>query len=87
VNRSEFANCMCGTRYRSLTSGWNLQGGGKGMGGQSTQTIKLPYNEFEPLTEKTFEEDSLKQISLNVEDKGREQIHLMLWIGKHTIKR
>jgi hypothetical protein len=46
-----------------MSAGWNLQAGGRGMGGQDTQTVKLPYDEFENITEKTFEEENLKQIS------------------------
>jgi hypothetical protein len=46
-----------------MTSGWNLQEGGIGMGGQSTHTIKLPYDEFEEITAGTFEEDNLQRIS------------------------
>lgn len=29
-----------------MTASWNLQAGGPGMGGQSTQTIRLPYDYF-----------------------------------------
>ena len=46
-----------------MSSSWNLQAGGRGMGGSDTQTVKIPYDEFEDITEKTFEEDNLKDIS------------------------
>jgi hypothetical protein len=46
-----------------MTCGWNLQAGGIGMGGQNTQTIKLPYDEFEEITAQTFEEENLQMIS------------------------
>ncbi len=46
-----------------MSSGWNLQAGGRGMGGQDTQTVRLPYDEFEDLTEDTLQEENLKKIS------------------------
>lgn len=46
-----------------MSSSWNLQAGGKGMGGSDTQTIRLPYDEFEDLTEETLSEDNLKKLS------------------------
>ncbi len=46
-----------------MTSGWNLQAGGPGMGGQSTQTIILPYDYFKDFTEEVITEDNLKKIS------------------------
>lgn len=46
-----------------MSAGWNLQAGGIGMVGGGTQTVRLPYDEFEDLTEKTLEEDNLKKIS------------------------
>lgn len=33
------------------------------MGGQDTQTVRLPYDEFEDLTEDTLQEENLKKIS------------------------
>lgn len=45
-----------------MTSSWNLQAGGPGMGGQSTQTIRLPYSYFKDFNEKEISEDSLKKI-------------------------
>lgn len=47
-----------------MSASWNLQAGGRGMGGGDTQTIKIPYDEFEDITEETFTEDNLKKISL-----------------------
>jgi len=46
-----------------MSAGWNLQAGGLGMVGGATQTVKLPYDEFEDLTEQTLEEENLKKIS------------------------
>jgi len=46
-----------------MSSGWNLQAGGTGMGGGDTQTVRIPYDEFYDLEESTFSEDSLEKIS------------------------
>lgn len=46
-----------------MTAGWNLQAGGRGMGGQDTQTIKLPYDDFRVFDTKFLSEDYLKEIS------------------------
>ena len=46
-----------------MTAHWFSQQGGKGMGGQNTQTIRIPYDEFEILEERTFDEDNLQKIS------------------------
>ncbi len=56
-----------GWRYITLsdiimTSGWNLQAGGPGMGGQSTQTIRLPYHFFKNFDESQISEDNLRKI-------------------------
>jgi len=45
-----------------MTASWNLQAGGPGMGGQSTQTIRLPYNYFKAFSEEELSEDSLRNI-------------------------
>ena len=45
-----------------MTSSWNLQAGGPGMGGQSTQTIRLPYDYFKDFNEREISEDNLKKI-------------------------
>lgn len=45
-----------------MTSSWNLQAGGPGMGGQSTQTIKLPYKYFKDFDRSTLSEDNLSKI-------------------------
>ena len=45
-----------------MTSSWNLQGGGKGMGGQSTQTVRLPYDYFKKFDANEISEDRLKEI-------------------------
>ena len=45
-----------------MTASWNLQAGGPGMGGQSTQTIRLPYDHFRDFTDGTISEDHLKEI-------------------------
>ena len=45
-----------------MTSSWNLQAGGPGMGGQQTQTIKLPYEYFKDFNTKEITEDNLKKI-------------------------
>jgi len=44
-----------------MTSSWNLQAGGPGMGGQSTQTIRLPYDYFKEFNENELSEDNLKK--------------------------
>jgi hypothetical protein len=45
-----------------MTSSWNLQAGGPGMGGQSTQTVRLPYEYFREFNEDLVSEDSLAKI-------------------------
>jgi hypothetical protein len=45
-----------------MTSSWNLQAGGKGMGGQSTQTVRLPYDYFKTFGKNEFSEEKLKEI-------------------------
>ena len=45
-----------------MASGWNLQAGGPGMGGQQTQTIKLPYEYFKDFNTQEIAEDNLKAI-------------------------
>jgi hypothetical protein len=45
-----------------LTASWNLQRGGKGMGGQETQTIKLPYHGFKNLESSDLSDSSLEDI-------------------------
>lgn len=45
-----------------MTSSWNLQAGGIGMGGQNTQTIRLPYEYFKPFNKSEISEDNLKRI-------------------------
>lgn len=45
-----------------LTASWNLQAGGPGMGGQSTQTVKLPYHCFKDFDSSMLSEDGLKKI-------------------------
>ncbi len=45
-----------------MASGWNLQRGGIGMGGQETQTIRLPYDEFEALSREVLKDSHLDKI-------------------------
>jgi len=45
-----------------MTSSWNLQAGGPGMGGQSTQTIRLPYKYFKEFNEGELSEENLEKI-------------------------
>ena len=45
-----------------ISASWNLQRGGRGMGGQETQTIRLPYNSFKKLEPSVLSEESLKEI-------------------------
>ncbi len=45
-----------------MTSSWNLQAGGPGMGGQSTQTIRLPYSLFREFNSRQISEDNLGEI-------------------------
>jgi hypothetical protein len=45
-----------------MTSSWNLQAGGKGMGGQSTQTVRLPYDYFKKFDSNEMSEERLKEI-------------------------
>ena len=45
-----------------MTSSWNLQAGGPGMGGQSTQTVRLSYNQFKQFDRTTLTEDALRRM-------------------------
>lgn len=45
-----------------MTSSWNLQAGGRGMGGQDTQTIRLPYDYFKEFDSDQISEDALQRI-------------------------
>ena len=45
------------------SASWNLQRGGRGMGGQETQTIRLPYGGFRKLEPDILGGKSLKEIS------------------------
>jgi hypothetical protein len=45
-----------------MSSSWNLQAGGPGMGGQSTQTIRLPYDYFRTFEPAEITEENLKTI-------------------------
>ncbi len=45
-----------------MTASWNLQAGGPGMGGQSTQTIRLPYDYFKEFNAESVSEDNLQRI-------------------------
>ncbi|MBO8143579.1 MAG: hypothetical protein H0Z16_03205 [Thermodesulfobacterium sp.] len=45
-----------------MSSGWNLQRGGRGMGGQETQTIRLPYYQFKNLDGSVLRDISLDKI-------------------------
>lgn len=51
-----------------MTSSWNLQAGGPGMGGQSTQTIRLPYDFFKSFNKNSLSEGNLKTIGNLPED-------------------
>lgn len=45
-----------------MTSSWNLQAGGLGMGGQGTQTIRLPYDYFKRFEADKISEENLRKI-------------------------
>jgi hypothetical protein len=45
-----------------MSSSWNLQAGGPGMGGQSTQTIRLPYDYFKKFDETAISDENLQII-------------------------
>ncbi len=45
-----------------MTSSWNLQAGGPGMGGQSTQTVRLSYDQFKQFDRTTLTEDTLRKM-------------------------
>jgi len=47
----------------AMGSSWNAISGGTGMFGSGTSTVKLPYGEFEDLSESTFDDESLEKIS------------------------
>lgn len=45
-----------------MTSSWNLQAGGRGMGGQATQTVRLPYDDFKIFNSDTISENNLQSL-------------------------
>ena len=45
-----------------MSSSWNPVPGGTGMFGSGTSTARLPYGEFEDLTEAAFDEESLQKV-------------------------
>lgn len=47
-----------------MASSWNPAPGGTGMFGSGTSTASLPYGEFEDLTEHTFNDQNLNDVSL-----------------------
>jgi len=51
-----------------MTASWNLQAGGLGMGGQSTQTVILPYECFKTFDQSVIAEDNLRMKSSLSED-------------------
>ena len=55
-----------------MTASWNLQAGGLGMGGQTTQTIRLPYDYFKGFREANITEDALVKIG-NLPKEAREK--------------
>lgn len=44
------------------TASWNLQRGGKGMGGQETQIVRLPYSHFKQFDAKFLSEDNIEAV-------------------------
>lgn len=51
-----------------MTASWNLQAGGPGMGGQNTQTVKLPYKHFKTFNASAMSEENLRKIGKIPED-------------------
>jgi hypothetical protein len=45
-----------------MASSWNLQAGGIGMGGQNTQTVRIPYDQFKTFDKNTLTEENLEKI-------------------------
>jgi hypothetical protein len=45
-----------------VSASWNLQRGGRGMGGQETQTIRLPYHGFRRLEPSILSDSSLDEV-------------------------
>jgi hypothetical protein len=45
-----------------ISASWNLQRGGKGMGGQETQTIRLPYHGFRRFEPAILSDRSLEEV-------------------------
>jgi len=45
-----------------VSASWNLQRGGRGMGGQETQTIRLPYHGFRRLEPPVLSDSSLEEV-------------------------
>jgi hypothetical protein len=73
IREMDEAGKFIGWKYMTLSdivmsSSWNLQAGGSGMGGQSTQTVRLPYDDFRKFDADTFSEDNLKMIGILPKD-------------------
>jgi|GEM_PF-1256635 len=66
-----------------MTASWNLQAGGTGMGGQATQTVRLPYSYFKPFESNTLKEETLKELG----NMPREIRSVAKQFGKELSKR
>ncbi len=67
VREVDEAGAFIGWQYITLSeiimyAGWNLQAGGPGMGGQSTQTVILPYEMFKPWDKSQLAEGNLQRL-------------------------
>jgi hypothetical protein len=65
---SEKGRKFVGWRFMTLSeivasASWNLQRGGTGMGGQETQTVRLPYSSFHSFGPDFMSEENLERVA------------------------
>lgn len=70
-----------------MTSSWNLQAGGKGMGGQDTQTLRISYDLFRPLTQKSITDENIRQIGRFPEEVKSRANEFRLQLIQHFSRR
>jgi hypothetical protein len=60
-----------------MKCGWQVQGGGQGMGGGQTQTIPIPYKHFDDMNADSFEDAALEakaELSTAVQAEARKML-------------
>jgi hypothetical protein len=73
IRETDASGRFCGWKYITLSAllmaaKWNLQAGGRGMGGQDTQTVIIPYVAFDDLDASAFDESRLQRMGRMTEE-------------------